>query len=423
MKKFKIMETFVGAGGSHIGFKQWGFKSVYVNDIDKDCLNTLVINNPELIKETYIDDRSILDIETSSLLKLINLDKYDLDVSFAGIVCKGFSLAGERSPNDERNYFYHKQLEIVDEVQPKISIIENVKGILNAKVLSSKTPIELKNKVDQVWQEIENFKGKKADLRKKNLITSDIENYGNLLRVKKEKVLKDLESEGYLISVLDDIYEIYNKIGYRVSHKVLNSAWYGCSTKRERVIIVAIRNDLKGDFSYPLPKYHSSEIKTKLDFEFSKSHVLKKPITIGDALNCLDVYNEKDFDNIPMNHSKKTIERFKFIPKGGNISNEIENLPDELKISKFYSRGNTMRLDFDKLAPTLVPGHSNFPVHPLEHRSITVREAALITGFPKNYKFIGSHTKRCEHVGNAVPPPLAAALAEQCKIFLENQIE
>ena len=67
-----------------------------------------------------------------------------------------------------------------------------------------------------------------------------------------------------------------------------------------------------------------------------------------------------------------------------------------------------------------MPGHSNFPVHPKEHRRITVREAATITGFPLNYKFFGNHSKRCEHVGNAVPPPLARALAQSCKKVLDN---
>jgi DNA (cytosine-5)-methyltransferase 1 len=77
----------------------------------------------------------------------------------------------------------------------------------------------------------------------------------------------------------------------------------------------------------------------------------------------------------------------------------------------------------DKLSPTLVPGHSNFPVHPKEHRSITVREAAVITGFPMDYKFFGNHSKRCEHVGNAVPPPLAEAIASECVALLQKYYE
>lgn len=121
-----------------------------------------------------------------------------------------------------------------------------------------------------------------------------------------------------------------------------------------------------------------------------------------------------------MNHNPRTVERFRYIPEGDNIANHIDELPEELKISRFYSRGNTMRLAGNETSPTLVPGHSNFPIHPREHRSITVREAATITGFPNNYHFVGSHTKRCEEVGNAVPPALSTAVAKQVNVLLDE---
>lgn len=420
-KQYTIFETFVGAGGSHIGFKKNNFKSVYVNDNNKDCLKTLVLNNPEIEKTAFIEHNSITDINVEGLLNKIKLEKRELDVMFGGIVCKGFSLAGERSPNDERNYFYHKQLELVNETKPKISIIENVKAFLNGKVLSEETPKELREQVNFIWQELENYKGKKAELRKKNRITNEFLQNGLILRKQKENLLKTLKENNYLISVIDDIYKIYKRIGYNVSHKILNTAWYGSSTKRERVIIVATRKDLPNNFKYPMPKYHSNEILTKLDFEdIDKNTTFLKPIKIGEVLQKIDYTNINDIDNRPMNHSKKTIDRFKYINAGSNIQERMHELPEELKISNFYSRGNTMRLDMNSLAPTLVPGHSNFPVHPIKHRSITVREAAVITGFPLNYIFVGNHTKRCEHVGNAVPPPLAIVLAEECAKYLNN---
>lgn len=420
-KKYTLFETFVGAGGSHIGFKQAGFISVYANDNEQSCLDTLVLNNPELNQTTLLDNSSILDIDPKKLFQKLGYSKGEIDVFFGGIVCKGFSLAGERSPNDERNYFYHKQLDLVKSFMPKISVIENVPGIRNAKVLSKNTPQKIKENVDKIWQDIENYKGGKANLRKLNKVTEEVEKKGIELRRKKTEIIKELEEKGYLISVLDDIKMIYNELGYNVSYEVLNTAWYGASTKRERVVIVATRKDLKGDFHFPTPIYNSEEIKTKL---FNKEHTklkFKKPITINEAFKKIDYSDKDDIDNQPMNHSEKTVRRFKYIPAGDNISNHIDNVPDDLKISKFYSRGNTMRLSGEKLSPTLVPGHSNFPVHPTEHRSITVREAATITGFPIDYKFIGTHTKRCEHVGNAVPPPLAKAIAESCKEFLDKQ--
>lgn len=419
-KAYTLFETFVGAGGSHIGFKQAGFTSIYANDNEQTCLETLLLNNPEL-SESFLDRRSIIDIDGKDLFEKLKVEKGEIDVFFGGIVCKGFSLAGERSPSDERNYFYHKQLELVGHFMPKISVIENVPGIRNAKVLSKDTPLEIKESVDKIWQNIENYKGEKANLRKLNKVTEEVELKGVKLRNKKTEIINFLENNGYLISVLDDIKIIYDEMGYNVSYEVLNTAWYGASTKRERVVIVATRKDLKGEFKFPTPVYHSEEIKTKLFDSNHKSLSFKKPISINHALKKIDYTNKEDVDNYPMNHSEKTVRRFKLIPAGDNISNHIENIPDDLKISKFYSRGNTMRLSGDKLSPTLVPGHSNFPVHPTEHRSITVREAATITGFPIDYKFIGSHSKRCEHVGNAVPPPLAKAIAESCIEFLNNQ--
>ncbi len=420
-KNYTIFETFVGAGGSHIGFTQAGFISVYANDNEQTCLDTLVLNNPNLEKTTILDNRSILDIKPKKLFSKLKFKKGEIDVFFGGIVCKGFSLAGERSPNDERSFFYHKQIELVKEFQPKISIIENVPGIRNAKVLSKNTPKKVKEEVDKIWQDIENYKGEKANLRKLNKVTKEVEERGIKLRKRKTEIMKELEKKGYLVHVLDDIKMLYNKIGYNVSYEVLNTAWYGASTRRERVVIVATKKDLKGNFVFPTPIYNSSEIKTKLFNEKHKKLKFKKPILINNALNKIDYSDKNDIDNHPMNHNEKTIRRFKYIPEGDNISKHIDKLPDDLKISKFYSRGNTMRLAGNKLSPTLVPGHSNFPVHPKEHRSITVREAATITGFPVNYKFIGNHTKRCEHVGNAVPPPLAKAIAESCIKFLDKQ--
>ena len=420
MEKYTVFETFVGAGGSHIGFKENGFKSVYVNDINSDCITTLLFNNPEIKKTAFVETDSIINIDIKNLLQNINLKEKELDVMFGGIVCKGFSLAGERSPNDERNYYYHKQIELVNIAKPKISIIENVKAFLNGQVLSSKTPNKIKDKVDEIWQKLENFKGQKAEYRKKNTITKEFEEYGKSLRKEKEKIVKELKEKQYLISVVDDVYTEYAKIGYTVKLKVLNTAWYGASTKRERVIIVAVRNDIDIEYNFPIPIYHSSEIKTKLDFKkIPENYKFKKPISLKKALSKID-YKKDDEDNKSMNHSKKTVDRFKFIKEGGNITDVMHLLPDELKISSFYSRGNTMRLHMDKLAPTLVPGHSNFPVHPKEHRSITVREAAVITGFPIKYKFFGNHSKRCEHVGNAVPPPLAEAIASECVVLLKE---
>lgn len=164
--KYNIIEFFVGAGGSHLGFVENGFESIYVNDFDENALKTLVYNNKKDLKNTIIDNSDITKINPKELKKKINKE---IDVSFGGIVCKGFSLAGERSPNDSRNFFYEYYLDIVKEIKPKISVIENVKGLINAKILGKNTPQELLTETDKLWQELENFKGQKAEFHKKIL--------------------------------------------------------------------------------------------------------------------------------------------------------------------------------------------------------------------------------------------------------------
>lgn len=417
---YTIFETFVGAGGSHIGFKNNGFVSRYVNDFCHEAMEALLINNPEIRDTAIIDETSIVDINPQEILKKAKMEIGELDVLFGGIVCKGFSLAGERSPNDERNYFYHKQLEIVKATMPKISIIENVPGIQTAEVLAPSTPDYIAQKVDEVWQNLENYKGEKANLRKLNKITPEFEEKGRRLRKEKEELLKEIKKNGYMKSVFDDILDIYSVLGYTVYAHSVNSACYGAATKRERIIIVAVRNDINIAYEFPEAICEDEGLRRKYPYLYVEGHTYKPVKTVNDALNEIDYNDDTDLDNIPMNHSEKTVERFKYIPEGDNIANHMDSVPDELKISKFYSRGNTMRLNGNDASPTLVPGHSNFPIHPREHRSITVREAATITGFPVGYKFVGSHSKRCEEVGNAVPPPLSTAVARQAKKLLDK---
>jgi DNA (cytosine-5)-methyltransferase 1 len=122
-----IVETFVGCGGAHLGFKQNGFKSLLVNDIDKDMIATLIQN--KCIDGDIAYTCPIENLTNDIILEKIN--NQTVDVLFGGIVCKGFSLAGVRNPFDKRNYLYKHQLRIVELLKPKVSIIENVVGFKN----------------------------------------------------------------------------------------------------------------------------------------------------------------------------------------------------------------------------------------------------------------------------------------------------
>jgi len=206
-----------------------------------------------------------------------------------------------------------------------------------------------------------------------------------------------------MYSVFDDIVERYKELGYDVYDKILMCSNYGGFTNRRRLIIVAVRNDLRNDkIIWKWPKItNSDDIKDNLP----------KLKTIKDAFDLLDYNNinnpKTDLDNVPIKHKQTTIEKFKLIT-------------NQKKSDGYSSRGSSNRLSFDKPAPTLVPGHSSFQIHPSEHRSITVREGAIITGFPSTYKFVGSHSDRCVQIGNAIPIHLSNALAKSCVELLSQ---
>lgn len=394
-KTYTVAETFVGAGGAHLGFKKAGFNTVFVNDIDKDTIKTLLLNN--VIEEDKCFTCPIEELSDKQLGKM------KVDVLFGGIVCKGFSLAGVRNPFDPRNYLYKEQIRLVNILNPKVSIIENVVAIKNMILYQhceeTASAFEEYTRLSDLSKQLN---GEKSSKRKSNEDYSEIRNEINEHKKKMKVILDSIDK--YKYSVVDDIKRLYNDLGYRVYEKVMQTDHYGGYTNRKRIIIVAVRNDITCEFEYPLETENRN--------------------TVNDAFKLIDYdglnHPDVDIDNRPMNHQKKTVDRFKLIPEGSNIADVVEDIPDELKISKFYSRGNTQRLDRNKPAPTLVPGHSNFAIHPWEHRSITVREAATITGFPTDYKFYGSHTSRCIQIGNAVPVQLSYAIALAVKKMLDK---
>jgi DNA (cytosine-5)-methyltransferase 1 len=439
-----IIETFVGAGGAHLGFKNNNFKTIFVNDIWKESLQTLKLNNNELTDKQIIC-QDINELVKRDLCKEYDIKQGNLSVLIGGVVCKGFSLAGVRNPYDERNYLYLSQLKLVEQLRPKISIIENVPGMKNMKILSKKSlvnkdftapiskkiQIDFEESIDDLCKEIDviitnhkNNRGQIIAVNKK--LSGDIQNQELLEKKKKleiekhqlEKKRNVLEDtlDKYMYSVFDDIIERYKELGYNVYDKILMCSNYGGFTNRRRLIIVAVRNDLisnsqKEKIIWKWPKItNSDDIKDNLPkpmvhVEGVLTPPLPKLNTVKDAFDLLDYNNinnpKTDLDNVPMKHKQTTIEKFKLIT-------------NEKKSDGYSSRGSSNRLSFDKPAPTLVPGHSSFQIHPSEHRSISVREGAIITGFPPTYKFVGSHSDRCVQIGNAIPIHLSNVLAKSC---------
>lgn len=114
---FTVVSLFAGAGGLDIGFENQGFKTIWANDIDKDACATHRMWSNAVVVQGDIGKIDFDNIPNS-------------DIITGGFPCQGFSLAGPRKIDDQRNALYKFYVRLVEEKKPYIFIAENVKGIL-----------------------------------------------------------------------------------------------------------------------------------------------------------------------------------------------------------------------------------------------------------------------------------------------------
>ena len=192
-------------------------------------------------------------------------------------------------------------------------------------------------------------------------------------------------------------------IGYNIHFSLLDSSKYGVPQKRERVIIVGTRIDRP--FLFPA-------------FNSDSFGCLHSYTNVGEAINDLANKGTEVPNHIPLAHSDKVVRRYRLIPEGGKLP-KPEEMPEDIRRSGF---GTTYtRLHRDKLSPTIVPGNNALPIHPYLDRSLTPREAARIQTFPDSYVFYGDRRSQCIQVGNAVPPLMAAKLANALAKYIKGQ--
>jgi DNA (cytosine-5)-methyltransferase 1 len=203
------------------------------------------------------------------------------------------------------------------------------------------------------------------------------------------KGIKSMFNGRYLNMVANSFADI----GYDIHLKVLNSKNYGVPQSRERVIIFGTK--LEKPYNYP-------------ELNYKNIGILKPMKNVGEAINDLIDFDDKFPNHIALDHGEIVLERYKLIIEGGKLP-PPEELPEKIRRKNF---GNTyVRLDRNKVSPTMVPGNNAFPVHPILHRSLTPREAARIQSFPDSHIFTGPRKEQCTLVGNAVPPLMAANIA------------
>lgn len=187
------------------------------------------------------------------------------------------------------------------------------------------------------------------------------------------------------------------KLGYEGEFKVLDAADYGVPQRRRRLIYIAGRR-----FAVSLAE-PSKRLKSVRD-AISK---LPRAGGSGDPLH-----------DLPENRSKHVLDLIKKIPKNGGSRTQLPDnyvLECHKKHDGYYDVYGRMR--WDEVSPTITSGCFNPSkgrfLHPTQNRAITMREAALLQGFPRRYRFPAPHSKIAIAlmIGNALPPPFIAAHA------------
>ncbi len=243
--------------------------------------------------------------------------KGKVNVIIGGPPCQGFSLTGKRDPNDSRNRLFLEFVRFLRILKPEYFVMENVPGI------------------------------------------------GSMMN-----------PEGK--SVLGEIIGYFNKEGYKVDIKVMDSSNYGVPEKRKRAIFIG--NNQGKENKYP---------------------VFKGKVFLKEVLD-LPYEEIEKIQHIYEKASNKKAYKFSFVKQGGNYGS---------------FRSNNRRLIMNGFSYTITKGGRY--IHPVFNRLISVREAARIQSFPDDFMFVGSKENMYSQIGNAVPVLMAKEIALEIKRCLK----
>lgn len=277
-------------------------------------------------------NEDIANISSLDLEEFFCIKAGELDLLSGGAPCQSFSYAGKRlGLEDARGTLFYHYAVFLHKLQPKTFLFENVRGLLS------------------------HDKGR----------------------------------------TYKTIHDILSDEGYSIKTDVLNAWDYGVAQKRERLIMIGVRNDLSGKVVVDPPKPH--QYKPVL-----RDVIIDVPLSGGSQ------YSER----------KRKI--FELVPPGGYWRDIPEDIAkDYMKSCWFMGGGRTgilRRLSMDEPSLTILTSPSQKQTdrcHPLEARPFTVRENARCQSFPDDWSFSGSVSQQYKQVGNAVPVNLAYEIAKK----------
>jgi DNA (cytosine-5)-methyltransferase 1 len=404
-----FIDLFAGCGGLSLGLSQARWKGIFAVEKDSDAFATLSHNLIKCRKKAFEwpdwleqEATSVQALHKKHASRLKSL-RGQVDVLTGGPPCQGFSTFGRRDPEDPRNQLFLTYIEIVKLVQPKIVLIENVRGI---------------------------------QFRFKNRTT------------KKGKVVKDLVYADRIMMALDSA-------GYHPVKLQVSAEDFGVPQVRPRIIILGFSKKLWRE----VPAIESQLELTKKNFS-RRLGLISGKVSVADAISDLQrtkipvrpcpemprfeqghhVQPQTAYQRLMhgklngaladshrfARHGKQTVAAFDYYlahcPKGKKLE------PSER--GRFANKKHTVYvLDPKRPAPTVTTLPDDM-VHFSEPRILTVREMARLQSFPDWFEFKGKYTTggerrtqecpRYTQVGNAVPPLLARAIGLALSELMKN---
>lgn len=361
--KFRLIDLFCGCGGMTQGFmdtKQ--YSSVFANDFNAAAIESYKANFDKYGKHSFCGD--IIEILDNKLHPIPKAD-----VVIGGPPCQGFSLLNKKRDGDPRRRLWVQFMRIVELSQASVVVMENVPQLLSS---------------------------------------------------------YEFEEICMTLSALNFKY---------IEADTLIAANYGVPEIRKRAIIMASKD---APISLPRPT-HINPKKKQADRDFFSNIKLEPWTTVQSAIGDLPKPEGTEIRNVapPLNlHFGRTptdtsLERYKAVPPGGNRFDLQKNRPDITPNCwiKKKSGGTDLfgRLWWDRPSVTIrteffKPEKGRY-LHPEQNRPITHREAARIQSFNDHFIFKGSKIEIAKQIGNAVPPLLAKAIAEEVYSCLKKETE
>ncbi|MBN1971839.1 MAG: DNA cytosine methyltransferase [Candidatus Delongbacteria bacterium] len=527
LNKISIIDLFAGPGGLGEGFSRLQRDGESVFDIklsiekDPNAHKTLLLRSffrkfkPEKHPEEYYDVLKATSIyERDRLLKLlyskyskeyesaikeaylaelgsINFPDNVIDdkiqsclkddnrawVLIGGPPCQAYSLVGRSrvggiNKDDHRVFLYKEYLRIIAKHQPSVFVMENVKGLLSAKLDNQSVFDNILSDLQEpqsVFPEYNSRKYKIFSLVKEpssfsynnnpeyfnhNDFLIKSEEYGIpqkrhrviLLGIRDDidkipKILKKFEKTTTLKDIIDDLPKIRSGISRSLEIKndynTVKRAYKkeDKSDKNWQEIILGCYNEIRrwNDFKGFDFEESSFNFKNGIGSEFIKEATKVSYFPEKDWF--LDKKLKGTINHISRSHLKEDLRRYLFSSMYTNVNNEFPKVnefinhsetlvPDHKNVNsgKFTDR---FRVQKPNEPATTITSHISKDGHYFIHydykqcRSLTVREAARVQTFPDNYLFCGNRTSQFHQVGNAVPPYLAYKISEIVYNILE----